>query len=234
MNVNHAVATSRSRLRLSLIAVLCAFCLSSCGQETPNQTNGDRSPAPAAKSETATNQTNVNQSSPTPAAQTGEVPKSNHTAMIETDLGKIKIELFDDQAPATTKNFMDLAKSGYYNGLKFHRVINNFMIQGGDPNGNGTGGKTASGNKLPNEIVRNSPLYQAGYARGIVAMANKGIPESAGSQFFIMHQKYSLPPTYTIFGRVTEGMDVVDKIATAPVQGDRPVSPIAMKKVTIQ
>lgn len=163
---------------------------------------------------------------------------SNHTAVIETDLGTIKIELLGDEAPKTVENFKLLADKGYYNGTIFHRVISGFMIQGGDPRGDGTGGETATGSPLPNEIDRSSPLYQGGYQRGLVAMANKGRPETGSSQFFIMHQNYGLQPNYTIFGRVIEGMDVVDKIATAPNTGsgsmNRPVTPVKMNKVYVQ
>lgn len=159
----------------------------------------------------------------------------NRTAIIETDLGTIKIELFDDQAPRTAENFSQLAQRGYYNGTIFHRVISGFMIQGGDPKGDGSGGQTATGAPLPNEISRTSPLYQGGYRRGLVAMANKGRPETGSSQFFIMHQTYPLPPNYTIFGRVTEGMDVVDKIASAQTGAqDRPIAPVKMNKVSVQ
>ncbi|HSE97402.1 MAG TPA: peptidylprolyl isomerase [Blastocatellia bacterium] len=156
-------------------------------------------------------------------------------AVIETDLGAIRIELLSDDAPATVENFRQLAERGFYNGLIFHRVIKGFMIQGGDPKGDGTGGETASGEPLPNEIDRNSPLYQGGYQRGLLAMANRGTPETGTSQFFIMHQNYSLPPNYTIFGRVIEGMEVVDQIASAQTTRpmNRPVSPIAMNKVYI-
>ena len=162
----------------------------------------------------------------------------NRTAVIETDAGTIKFELLENEAPKTAENFRQLAERGYYNGTIFHRVISGFMIQGGDPNGDGTGGQTATGQPLPNEINRSSPLYQGGYRRGLVAMANKGIPETGSSQFFIMHQTYPLQPNYTIFGRVTEGMDVVDKIAGAPNTGaanqNRPVTPVKMTKVYVQ
>jgi cyclophilin family peptidyl-prolyl cis-trans isomerase len=162
-------------------------------------------------------------------------------AVIETDLGNIKIELLEDEAPQTVENFRLLAARGYYDGTIFHRVINGFMIQGGDPQGDGRGGETATGGPLPNEIDVNSPLYQGGYKRGMVAMANKGKPETGSSQFFIMHQDRPprmLPPNYTIFGRVTEGMEVVDQIATAPNAGasamNRPVSPVKMNKVHVE
>jgi len=165
----------------------------------------------------------------------------HNTALIETDLGTIKVELLEDEAPKTVENFRTLAERDYYNGTIFHRVISNFMIQGGDPKGNGTGGETASGAPLPNEINRSSPLYQGGsYQRGLVAMANAGSPESGRSQFFIMHQTYPLKPNYTIFGRVIEGIDVVDKIATAPTTmgadgaKSRPLTPVKVQKITIQ
>jgi cyclophilin family peptidyl-prolyl cis-trans isomerase len=158
--------------------------------------------------------------------------------VIETDLGTIKVELLENDAPKTAENFRLLAERGFYNGVIFHRVVNGFMIQGGDPTGSGSGGQTATGGTLPNEIELNSPLYQGGYKRGEVAMANKGRPETGSSQFFIMHQNYALPPNYTIFGRVTEGIEVVDKIATAANTGpgtmNRPVTPVKMNRVYIQ
>lgn len=167
--------------------------------------------------------------------------QGGRVAVIETDLGTIKIELLEEEAPKTVENFRLLAERGYYDGNIFHRVISGFMIQGGDPRGTGTGGETATGEPLPNEINANSPLYQGGYKRGMVAMANKGRPESASSQFFIMHQDrppQMLPTNYTIFGKVIEGMDVVDQIATAPNTGastmNRPVTPVKMIKVHIE
>jgi cyclophilin family peptidyl-prolyl cis-trans isomerase len=173
---------------------------------------------------------------PKPAAPS----QPNRTAVIETDLGTIKFELLEDQVPRTAENFRQLAERGYYNGTIFHRVMSGFMIQGGDPNGDGTGGQTATGALLPNEINRSSPLYQGGYRRGLVAMANKGRPETGSSQFFIMHQTYALQPNYTIFGRVTEGMEVVDRIATAPTtmapngEKSRPVTPVRTNRVYVQ
>jgi cyclophilin family peptidyl-prolyl cis-trans isomerase len=168
--------------------------------------------------------------------------KPNRTAVIETGAGTIKFELLEDQAPKTAENFRLLAERGYYNGTIFHRVVSGFMIQGGDPNGDGTGGQTATGALLPNEINRSSALYQGGYRRGLVAMANKGTPETGSSQFFIMHGDRSLSqlrPDYTVFGRVIEGMNVVDQIATAPTtmangEKSRPVTPVKVKKVYVQ
>lgn len=183
----------------------------------------------------------ANTNSSKPAGNTTPAPAGDgktHTAVLETSMGTIKIELLGADAPQTAENFRLLAEKGYYNNLIFHRIINGFMIQGGDPTGTGSGGQTATGASLPNEIKLNTPLYQSGgYKRGMVAMANKGIPQSATSQFFIMHQDRpfsQLPPNYTIFGRVTSGIEVVDKIASVPVSGDRPTSPPVMKKVYIE
>jgi len=167
-------------------------------------------------------------------------PPPTTYAVIETDKGVIEFELLESDAPKTTENFRLLAERGYYNGLTFHRVVRGFMIQGGDPLGNGAGGESAWGGKFNDEIVKDSPLYQKGlgYKRGIVAMANAG-PNTNGSQFFILHKDYPLAPSYTIFGRVTKGIEVVDQLAEVPttrgIDGPtRPVTPIVMKKVTIR
>jgi cyclophilin family peptidyl-prolyl cis-trans isomerase len=201
-----------------LTVFIATLTIAGCGKSTPEQ---PKPGAPAAR--------NPNQKNP--------------TAVIETDLGTIKIELFENEAPKTAENFRLLAERGLYNGVVFHRIVNGFMIQGGDPTGTGTGGQTADGGRLPNEINVSSPLYQGGYKRGEVAMANKGRPETATSQFFVMHGDRplsQLPPNYTIFGRVTEGMNVVDKIASAPTamsangENSRPVTPVKMTRVYIQ
>ena len=158
---------------------------------------------------------------------------ANRTAVIQTNKGTIRFELLEADAPKTTENFITLAGRGYYDGIIFHRVIKGFMIQGGDPTGTGAGGKSAWGGKFADEINRSSPLYQTGYKAGTVAMANAG-PNTNGSQFFIMHVDHPLPPSYSIFGRVIEGQDVVDAIATTPRDGsDRPLSEVKMEKVTI-
>jgi cyclophilin family peptidyl-prolyl cis-trans isomerase len=158
----------------------------------------------------------------------------NQIASIQTNKGTIKFELLDSDAPKTTENFISLAQRGYYDGVIFHRVIKGFMIQGGDPTGTGRGGESAWGGRFKDEIDSSSAVYQRGYKKGTVAMANAG-PNTNGSQFFIMHADYPLPPSYTIFGRVTEGQDVVDAIATTPtVPGDRPTADVKMEKVTIE
>lgn len=158
----------------------------------------------------------------------------NRIAAIQTNKGTIKFELLESDAPKTTENFITLAEKGYYDGVIFHRVIKGFMVQGGDPTGTGRGGESAWGGRFNDEINNSSAVYQRGYKKGVVAMANAG-PNTNGSQFFIMHADYPLPPSYTIFGRVTDGLDVVDAIATtATAPGDKPISEVKMEKVTIE
>jgi cyclophilin family peptidyl-prolyl cis-trans isomerase len=159
---------------------------------------------------------------------------ANRIARIETNLGTIRFELLEDESPKTTENFRLLAERGKYDGVIFHRVIKGFMIQGGDPTGTGRGGQSAWGGRFDDEINRSSDLYRGPYARGTVAMANAG-PNTNGSQFFIMHADYPLPPSYTKFGRVIEGQDVVDKIAISQTDaGDRPAEEVRMERVTIE
>lgn len=159
---------------------------------------------------------------------------ANRTAVIRTNHGTIRFELLEGDAPKTTENFITLAERGYYNDVIFHRVIKGFMIQGGDPTGTGRGGESAWGGRFADEIEPSSPLYQHGYHIGTVAMANAG-PNTNSSQFFIMHVDYPLPPKYTIFGRVIEGQEVVDAIASTPTDAqDRPRSPVTMEQVTVE
>jgi len=159
--------------------------------------------------------------------------------VIETDKGPIAIEFFATQAPKAVENFRLLAEHGYYDGLTFHRIVKGFMIQGGDPSGDGTGGESAWGGTFEDEIKTDSQLYRDGYRRGFVAMANAG-PNTNGSQFFILQEDYPLQPNYVIFARVTSGMEVVDAIADAQTTlgGDgamsRPVMPQIIKTVTIR
>jgi cyclophilin family peptidyl-prolyl cis-trans isomerase len=160
-------------------------------------------------------------------------------ATIDTDKGPIELEFLPMDAPKAVENFRLLAERGYYNNLTFHRIVKGFMIQGGDPTGDGTGGESAWGGTFEDEIKPDSPTYSNGYRRGIVAMANAG-PNTNGSQFFIMHQDYPLPPAYVIFARVTKGFEVVDALAETPTTRgpdggmSQPVTPPRMKKVTIR
>lgn len=151
-------------------------------------------------------------------------PNKHYTATFKTQQGDIVVELFASQAPITVNNFVFLAREGYYDNTTFHRVINGFMAQGGDPTGSGRGGP---GYRFNDEPVKRQ------YLRGTMAMANAG-PNTNGSQFFIMHADYPLPPNYTIFGKLTSGEDVLDSIATAPTGAqDRPVNPVTITSVTI-
>ncbi len=166
----------------------------------------------------------------TPAATPTNTTKVKMVTL-ETNYGNITIELYRSDAPKTVENFETLAAKGFYNGLIFHRVIKGFMIQGGDPNGNGTGGP---GYKFADELNPTTASYKAGYKKGVVAMANSG-PNTNGSQFFIMHADYPLPNNYTIFGKVTVGQDVVDKIANVKTgPNDMPVSPVTIKSITLK
>jgi len=174
-----------------------------------------------------------------PKVPSGAKSSGGTHAVIETDKGTIELELFEKDAPKAVENFRLLAEHGYYDGLTFHRIVKGFMIQGGDPSGDGTGGESAWGGTFPDEIQRESALYRRGYRRGIVAMANSG-PNTNGSQFFIMHQDYQLPPNYVIFGNVVRGLEVVDALATSETTmgGDgamsKPLSPLRIRKVTIR
>jgi len=154
--------------------------------------------------------------------------------VIETDLGVIEIEFFEDKAPGHVENFKSLSKKGFYDGTTFHRVIPGFMIQGGDPNSkeedramHGTGG--------PGYTIK-AEFNDARHAKGIVSMARSQNPDSAGSQFFIVvKDSFFLDGNYTAFGKVVQGMDVADKIVAVPTDNqDNPIDQIVMKSVTIQ
>lgn len=152
---------------------------------------------------------------------------------IEMENGKnIKIELYPDVAPITVANFEKLVKEGFYDGLIFHRVIKGFMIQGGDPEGTGMGGAKE---KIKGEFRANGIANDLKHTRGVISMARSMMPNSASSQFFIMHKDAPhLDGNYAAFGKVVEGMDVVDEIAETEVNfNDKPLQPQVMKKVTI-
>jgi cyclophilin family peptidyl-prolyl cis-trans isomerase len=158
-------------------------------------------------------------------------PDGSYTATFVTDEGEIVLALHPDAAPEATNNLVNLARDGFYDGVIFHRVIDGFMIQGGDPTGTGSGGP---GYRFEDELERAEELVEehGGYPRGTLAMANAG-PNTNGSQFFIMHADYPLPPSYTVFGEVVDGMEVVDAIATAPVEGERPIDPVAIRTIEV-
>ena len=189
--------------------------------------------------DTATASTIPTEAKPAAAPAAGPQSSGGLHAVLETDKGAIEIEFLATDAPKAVENFRLLAERGYYNGLTFHRIVKGFMLQGGDPLGNGRGGESAWGGVFADEIQRNSPLYKGGYKRGLLAMANMG-PNTNASQFFIMHQDYPLPPVYVIFGKVIRGLEVVDALADTPTtRGNdggmsKPVTPPVIRKVTIK
>jgi cyclophilin family peptidyl-prolyl cis-trans isomerase len=179
-------------------------------------TTQESSPMPSAKS------SSTNAKSYKKAEQVTKAGKT-YTAVLKTSAGDITVELSKD-TPVTTNNFVFLAKDKFYDGVIFHRVIPGFMIQGGDPTGTGMGDP---GYRFDDE------KFTGEYKRGTIAMANSG-PNTNGSQFFIMHADYPLPPNYVIFGKTISGLDVVDKIATGKTgPSDRPVEPVSIQTIEI-
>lgn len=172
-----------------------------------------------------------NQGAPTPApgdnTKQAEPGKKNSLAVFETSQGNFTVELFEDKAPVTTKNFISLVNKGFYNGLIFHRVIDGFMIQGGDPKGNGTGGP---GYAIKDEF--DSSLRHS--SAGILSMANAG-PNTGGSQFFItLDATPWLDNKHAVFGKVVEGLDVVQKIGKVKTGAqDKPVTDVVIQKIVI-
>lgn len=160
-----------------------------------------------------------------PVEPPAELLTGTHAIQMSTSLGDIVLELDADAAPKAVTNFVLLTRAGYYNGLTFHRVIDGFMIQGGDPTGNGTGGESVWGEAFEDES------NDIQMERGVLAMANAG-PNTNGSQFFIIQAQAGTPHLqglHTAFGRVTSGMDVVDAIAAVDVgPGDKPLTPVTM------
>ncbi len=138
------------------------------------------------------------------ATNSAQAADPENTLLLQLKDGTVEIQLLPEKAPKTVARIKELARKGFYNGIVFHRVIDSFMAQGGDPTGTGAGG---SGQSLPDEF----PTPADPYSRGVLAMANAG-PGTSDSQFFIMLKDYPLPPQYTIFGKVTKGMEFVDKI----------------------
>ena len=168
------------------------------------------------------------------------VGKAKEIAVIETSLGTIEAELYREDAPKTVENFVRLAEKKFFNGVIFHRVSKGFVIQGGDPTGTGTGGKSIYGKPFVDELDPNTPSYKAGYLHGVLAMANSG-PNTNTSQFFIMLKDVPrMPKNYSIFGKVIKGLDVVDKIGEVDIvpqmgpSDGKPKVDVKMKSVTIR
>lgn len=203
-------------LGLAMVLLISAAGIAGCGSQAPGSSTGQ-----AAK-KTESGGTTVNSSQTKDPIVTIEMENG----------GIIKIELYPKIAPNTVKNFISLVQKGFYNGLTFHRVIPGFMIQGGDPSGNGTGGP---GYSIKGEFSANGFDNTLKHTRGVVSMARSKDPNSAGSQFFIMVADASyLDGQYAAFGKVTEGMNVVDEIVNVPRnQMDKPLQPQTMKTVTV-
>jgi len=166
---------------------------------------------------------------------------ANKTAVLQTSMGDISIKLYDQDAPKTVQNFVCLIQKGYYDGIKFHRVSHGFVIQAGDPTSTGAGGESVYGGKFEDELNPDTASYKEGYVEGVLAMANSG-PNTNGSQFFIMTEtRKDLPNAYTIFGKVTLGLDVVKKIGAVPVnpgpfgtEDGAPKTPVLINKAIIK
>ncbi len=188
------------------------------GEQTGEQTT-EQQPAQPAQNETTT-------------TEEGTMNKPIATITMK-DGGVMKLELYPDVAPNTVKNFISLANSGFYDGLTFHRIIAGFMIQGGDPLGNGMGGPDYS---IKGEFASNGFENNLNHTRGVISMARAQNPDSAGSQFFIMHVDYPyLDGQYASFGMMTEGFTVLDKIATVQTdRNDKPVNPVVIDTIRVE
>ena len=209
----------RDFLKASAV-VGAAGVLTACGGKSDAQTSTDDA------TDTSDN------SQQTTAEETAQPIGQHHAQITIKDHGTIDIELDGDAAPISVQNFMDLANDGFYDGLTFHRIITGFMMQGGDPLGNGTGGP---GWNIKGEFAANGVNNPLKHTRGVISMARAMNPNSAGSQFFIMHQDAPhLDGQYAAFGKVVAGMDVVDKIAAVRTDwNDKPTTPVKMKTVEL-
>ena len=202
-----------------MLALLFSVTITACNSQNVEPSNQ--------KNNNIKKEENMNKTLPSPAM--GIDLSKTYEAVLTTDKGEITISLNTKETPLTVNNFVYLANNKFYDNTIFHRVIKGFMIQGGDPQGDGTGG--------PGYRFADEP-FAGEYSRGTVAMANAG-PDTNGSQFFIMHEDYPLPANYVIFGKVTKGMDVVDTIAEAEVktgpsgENSQPVMPVTVKNIKI-
>lgn len=222
-----------------ILPAIAAIMLCSCGKTEERSTTSTNTGA----ADTAQLAPAAPAPSATPAPDTAK-PVATQTAVISTTAGDIEIELYGEDAPKTVKNFVELAKRKYYDGLAFHRVVPGFVIQGGDPLSKdttkramwGSGGESIYGKTFEDELNPASPSGRRGYMEGTLAMANSG-PNTNGSQFFIVLSAQGaahLTYNYTIFGAVTKGMDVAHKIEQMGANGETPAQPVRMKKVTVK
>lgn len=207
-----------------LLALTLIIVASGCGANGSNEKTGSGS-----------GNTSTTPPTEAPAEEGPELLGSDKHPVVTIELSNdkiIKLELYPEVAPNTVNNFISLINKGFYDGVIFHRVIPGFMIQGGDPEGTGTGGP---GYSIPGEFNSNGFENKLKHTRGVISMARTNDPDSGGSQFFIMHADApSLDNEYAAFGKVTEGIEAVDEVANQKVgPGDMPETPISMKKVTV-
>ena len=221
--------TPRAQLASIIFSIgLLSAILTACGagaRPTPSPTHAGAAVPAAGSQGTAAAQTGAKKQYSAPPPMTID-PNKAYSATIKTSMGDIKVDLNAKDAPVTVNNFVFLARDHFYDGVIFHRIIKNFMIQGGDPQGTGTGGP---GYKFPDEPVKGN------YEIGSIAMANSG-PNTNGSQFFICEgqQCTTLPHQYNLFGKVSEGIDVVHNIAAVQTgAGDRPVQDVTINTIEI-
>lgn len=208
--------------KLKLVLLVCVslilFAVTGCGTTTPNTSKATNPPA--------------NSNTPEPTNGGAQSDSKNPIVTIKMESGEeIKVELYPNVAPNTVKNFISLVQKGFYNGTTFHRVIPQFMIQGGDPQGTGMGGP---GYSIKGEFNENGFKNTLKHERGVISMARSGAPDSAGSQFFIMvAAATSLDNKYAAFGKVLSGMEAVDKIVNSKAVKEKPVQNQVMETVTV-
>jgi len=172
---------------------------------------------------------------------TNQAPKITHIVTMNTNHGAVTLSLYGEDAPKTVDNFVGLAEKNFYDGILFHRIVPGFVIQAGDPKTKdeslkgqwGTGGESIYGGDFVDELNPNSKSFQIGYAKGVLAMANRG-PNTNTSQFFICLEDLGLPKSYTMFGKVTDGMDIVENIAKLPLNGSTPKDPVIIKSMKVK
>jgi len=212
---------------LLTVFALCAFVLAGCGKKEETTTTTPQTSTNSTAPVTTKVDTTTKKDTATTKTETKTDEKAKSIVKMETNMGTIKIKLYTDKAPITTKNFSDLVNKGFYNGIIFHRIIDGFMIQGGDPTGTGTGG---SGTTIKDEFGEGLKHSKA----GILSMANRG-PNTGTSQFFILlAPQPHLDGKHAVFGEVIDGMDVVKKIGKVKTgAGDKPESEVKMTKVTM-
>lgn len=216
------------KLKFSVI-LISAFLISGCAQQSKDKKEVPVAPEEYISQEEVKGDEMTQKENTLPPPEMQINTSKTYKAVLSTTEGVITISLHTDKTPITVNNFVYLARKGFYNNTIFHRIIKDFMIQGGDPKGDGTGGP---GYKFDDEP------FEGEYKRGIAAMANAG-PNTNGSQFFIMHKDYALPKNYVIFGEVASGIEAVDKIAEASVkesamgENSTPANPVTIESVEI-